>query len=155
MDAATRQTFYLEPVERLLISPPRDTHPPNWEVSSAAVDLDFRAVVREQSGTVLIRSGQGTLEVPRRPWLTLPLVSAESLPLHTEAGTLRQAKQAIRDAIVEETSAHVVFDSEALDRAYQLLIAAEPERERNSVCGRLSVGFPVRGEDYEDAPNDE
>ena len=67
----------------------------------------------------------------------------------------KRAKQAVRDAILEETDTHVVFDPQALDRAYELLLDAEPERRRRSMCGKVSVGFPVRGEDYEDAPNDD
>lgn len=68
---------------------------------------------------------------------------------------VRQAQRAIREAIVEQTPTQVIFDRRALERGYALLIAAEPERELESVCGKLSVGFPIKGEDYEDAPNED
>jgi hypothetical protein len=72
-----------------------------------------------------------------------------------QSDALARAKDAIRAAIIRMTPTHVIFDPEALDRAHELLLAAEPERRLNSACGSVSVGFPVRGEDYEDAPYDE
>jgi len=68
---------------------------------------------------------------------------------------LRRAREAVRAAIIEETPERVTFDPEAMRRAYALLVAAKPELEENSVCGKLSVGFPINGEDYEDAPNED
>jgi len=67
----------------------------------------------------------------------------------------RRVREAVRDAIVEVRPAHVVFSPQALDRAYQLLVAADPQRKSDSICGRLSTGFPVRGEDYQDAPDED
>ncbi len=81
--------------------------------------------------------------------------SGDTTAATEDSAALKRAKQAIRDAILEETDTHVVFDPQALDRAYELLLAADPELRQRSMCGKLSVGFPVRGEDYEDAPNDE
>ncbi|MBM3498648.1 MAG: helix-turn-helix domain-containing protein [Armatimonadetes bacterium] len=71
------------------------------------------------------------------------------------SSAVAEARRAIRDAVVGAGAGHVEFSAEALDRAYQLLVAADPHRKSGSLCGALSVGFQVRGEDYEDAPSDD
>jgi len=83
------------------------------------------------------------------------VVASDATPRDAKSEALRRARQAIRAAIIEQTPERVVFDEEALRHGYELLVAAQPEWEGNSVCGKLSVGFPIRGEDYEDAPNED
>lgn len=87
-----------------------------------------------------------------------PVVSARTpgeIPFESHSDDLRRAMQAIEDAIICETPTHITYDPVALHRAYELLVRAEPDWEKNSVCGKLSVGFPIRSEDYEDAPDEE
>ncbi|MBM3473995.1 MAG: hypothetical protein FJX75_12060 [Armatimonadetes bacterium] len=90
---------------------------------------------------------------PSGPWGTAS--APASAPDDARSEALRRAREAIRAAIIEETAERVLFDEDALRRAYALLVAAQPELEENSVCGKLSVGFPINGEDYEDAPNED
>jgi hypothetical protein len=90
---------------------------------------------------------------PPGPWGTASAPASGPADARSEA--LRRAREAVRAAIIEETPERVVFDEDALRRANELLVAAHPEWEENSVCGKLSVGFPIRGEDYEDAPNED
>jgi hypothetical protein len=63
-----------------------------------------------------------------------------------------EVRRAIAAAVVSTGAGRVVFDPTALDRAYELLMAAEPRRLSASLCGRLTVGTEIRSEDYEDAP---